>query len=287
MHCAVVLIGRVGLQLELLHDLLHVLDLIFVPDQECVGRVHNDEVFDAHCSHDAALALNEAITAIDGHHFPHEAITRLVRGDEGTQRFPGTHITPTVPISPYGVSKLMTEWILRDVSSAHDLSYAALRYFNVAGADPAGRTGQSTPNATHLIKVASQAVVGRRDEVEIFGEDYDTPDGTCIRDYIHVSDLAASHVDALQCLIDKNENLVLNCGYGHGYSVREILNAVEAEAPNHLNIQGAPRRAGDPPSLVADVARIRNVLDWQPRYDDLHFIVRTAIEWEKKLAAES
>ncbi len=200
---------------------------------------------------------------------------------------PVSEDAPTVPISPYGVSKLMTEWILRDASSAHDLSYAALRYFNVAGADPAGRTGQSTPNATHLIKVASQAVVGHRDEVEIFGKDYDTPDGTCIRDYIHVSDLAASHVDALQCLIDKNENLVLNCGYGHGYSVREILNAVEAEAPNHLNIQGAPRRAGDPPSLVADVARIRNVLDWQPRYDDLHFIVRTAIEWEKKLAAES
>ena len=203
------------------------------------------------------------------------------------QSLPVSEDAPTVPISPYGLSKLMTEWILRDASSVHELSYVALRYFNVAGADPAGRTGQSTPDATHLIKVASQAVVGRRDAIEIFGEDYDTPDGTCIRDYIHVSDLAASHVKALQTLIDKNENLVLNCGYGHGYSVREVLDAVVQEAGDKLAIRSGPRRPGDPPSLVADVARIRKCLDWQPRYDDLHFIVRTAIEWEKKLGAES
>ena len=177
--------------------------------------------------------------------------------------------------------------MLCDSANAHDLYYVALRYFNVAGADPAGRTGQSTPDATHLIKVASQAVIGRRDAIEIFGEDYDTPDGTCIRDYIHVSDLAASHVEALRYLISENENLVLNCGYGHGYSVREVLDAIQKEAGDQLAIRSGPRRPGDPPTLVADVARIRNVLDWQPRYDDLGFIVRTAIEWEKKLGAES
>ncbi len=140
---------------------------------------------------------------------------------------PVSEDAPTTPINPYGTSKLMTEWMLRDTAEAHDFTYVALRYFNVAGADPAGRTGQSTPNATHLIKIASQAAVGLRQGVQLFGEDYDTPDGTCIRDYIHVSDLAAAHVDALGHLTAANKNLVLNCGYGHGYSVREVLAAME------------------------------------------------------------
>ncbi len=199
---------------------------------------------------------------------------------------PVSEDAPTTPINPYGTSKLMTEWMLRDTAEAHDFTYVALRYFNVAGADPAGRTGQSTPNATHLIKIASQAAVGLRQGIQLFGEDYGTPDGTCIRDYIHVSDLAAAHVDALGHLAVGNKNLVLNCGYGHGYSVREILAAVEKEAGIQLDIHSAPRRPGDAETLVADVSRLRNDFAWHPRFDDLGTIVRTAIDWERKLAGE-
>ncbi len=200
---------------------------------------------------------------------------------------PVSEDTPTAPINPYGTSKLMTEWMLRDTAEAHDFAYVALRYFNVAGADPAGRTGQSTPNATHLIKIASQAAVGLRQGIPLFGEDYDTPDGTCIRDYIHVSDLAAAHVDALGHLTQTHENLVLNCGYGHGYSVREVLAAVEKKAGIQLDIQSAPRRPGDVATLVADASRMRNHFAWRPRYNDLGVIVRTAIDWERKLAGEA
>ena len=203
------------------------------------------------------------------------------------EKVPVSEDAPTAPINPYGNSKLMTEWILRDTAQAHDFRYVALRYFNVAGADPDGRTGQSTPNATHLIKIASQAALGLRQGIELFGDDYDTPDGTCIRDYIHVSDLAAAHVDALGHLTAANKNLVLNCGYGHGHSVREVLAAVEKEAGVHLHVRSAPRRSGDAASLVADASRIRNHFAWQPRYDDLGFIVRTAIDWERKLAGEA
>ena len=191
---------------------------------------------------------------------------------------------PTVPINPYGTSKLVTEWILRDTAAAHDFDYVALRYFNVAGADPAGRAGQSTPNATHLIKIASEAVTGQRDHVEIYGEDYDTPDGTCIRDYIHVTDLAAAHVDALRHLAGGGGSLVLNCGYGRGYSVRQVLDAVERTAGLDLDIRGGPRRPGDSVSLVADAAEIKKRFAWRPRYDDLDVIVRTAIDWQRKLA---
>ena len=203
------------------------------------------------------------------------------------EKVPVSEDAPTTPINPYGTSKLMTERILRDTAQAHDFKYVALRYFNVAGADSAGRTGQSTPNATHLIKIASQAALGLRQGIEVFGEDYDTPDGTCIRDYIHVSDLAAAHVDALGHLTAANENLVLNCGYGHGCSVREVLAAVEKEAGIRLDIRGAPRRPGDAATLVADASRLRNHFAWQPRYDDLGVIVGTAIAWERKLAGEA
>ncbi len=201
-------------------------------------------------------------------------------------KLPISEDAPTSPINPYGASKLVTEWILRDTAAAHDFVYAALRYFNVAGADPSGRSGQSTPNATHLIKIASQAAVGRRDHVEIFGEDYETPDGTCIRDYIHVTDLAMAHVEALRHLDSGAGNLALNCGYGHGYSVREVLQAVEREAGVRLDLRPGPRRPGDPPSLVADVALIRERLDWRPRHDELGFIVRTAIELVLRLSAD-
>ena len=196
-------------------------------------------------------------------------------------RNPATEDTPVAPINPYGASKLMTEWMLRDAAAAHGLDYVALRYFNVAGADPQGRAGQSTPNATHLIKVACEAATGQRPYIEVFGEDYDTPDGTCIRDYIHVSDLAAAHVDALGA--PGGGGLVLNCGYGRGFSVREVLAAVEREAGVALEIRSVARRPGDPPALVADATAIRERFGWRPQYDDLATIVRTALEWERKL----
>ncbi len=202
-------------------------------------------------------------------------------------RVPVAEDTPPAPINPYGASKLMTEWMLRDAAAAHGLDYVALRYFNVAGADPSGRAGQSTPNATHLIKVACEAATGQRPFIEVFGEDYDTPDGTCIRDYIHVSDLAAAHVDALQAPRGAGGGLVLNCGYGRGFSVREVLVAVEREAGVKLDVRSAARRAGDPPALVADASAIRESLGWRPQYDDLATIVRTALEWERNLLESS
>ncbi|MCW5698968.1 MAG: UDP-glucose 4-epimerase GalE [Rhodospirillales bacterium] len=201
------------------------------------------------------------------------------------ETIPVSEQTPTQPINPYGASKLMTEWTLRDVANAHDFSYAALRYFNVAGADPSGRTGQSTPLATHLIKVACEAAIGKRSHIQVFGEDYDTPDGTCIRDYIHVSDLAAAHVFALEHLIATDNSFIANCGYGHGYSVREVLKQVESVSGRHLDVRSAPRRPGDPEALVADPSRILATLPWRPEYDDLRFIVQTALEWERKVSA--
>lgn len=187
------------------------------------------------------------------------------------------------PINPYGTSKLMTEWMLRDTAAATDLRYLALRYFNVAGADPEGRVGQSTPNASHLIKVASQAILGMRDGIDIYGEDYPTPDGTCIRDYIHVSDLADAHVAGLDYLLNGGERQILNCGYGHGFSVREVLAAIQKVAGTDLNIRSAPPRAGDPIKLVADSTAIREQLGWRPGHDDLDFIVKTALDWERNL----
>ena len=191
---------------------------------------------------------------------------------------------PTAPVNPYGSSKLAVEWMLRDAAAAHDFRYAALRYFNVAGADPAGRAGQSTRGAAHLVKVASEAAAGARSAVTVFGNDYDTPDGTCIRDYVHVSDLAEAHVAVLHGLENGGGSRVLNCGYGRGFSVREVLEAVREEAGGALAVRHGPRRAGDPPALVSDVSRLRAALGWSPRYDDLRFIVRTALAWEKKLA---
>ena len=191
--------------------------------------------------------------------------------------------TPTAPINPYGSSKLMSEWMLRDASVAHGFGYVALRYFNVAGAHPGGRLGQSTRQATLLTKVACEAAVGKRPHVSIFGTDYATPDGTGVRDYVHVEDLATAHLAALSYLRDGGQSTVLNCGYGHGYSVLEVLAAVDRANGTPLRRREEPRRAGDPPVLVATANRIRDVLGWQPQYDDLDFIVQTALQWERRL----
>ncbi len=191
--------------------------------------------------------------------------------------------SPLRPISPYGTSKMMTEMMLTDVSAAHDLRHVALRYFNVAGADPRGRSGQAMPRATHLIKVACEAAVGARSHVEIFGEDYPTPDGTGLRDYIHVSDLVHAHVLALDHLERGGESLTLNCGYGRGSSVRQVVEAVKAVSGVDFEVRRGPRRAGDPPALVAKADHIRAKLGWHPRLDDLETIVAHALAWEKTL----
>jgi UDP-glucose 4-epimerase len=190
---------------------------------------------------------------------------------------------PLAPLSPYGSSKQLTEVMLRDVAVAHDMRYVILRYFNVAGSDPAMRHGQSTANATHLIKVAIQTALGMRSHMEVFGSDYPTPDGTCIRDYIHVTDLIAAHMLALNHLDQGGESLVVNCGYGHGYSVSEVIDTVRKVSGKSVEARFAPRRAGDPVTIVANSDRIRSRLGWQPRHDDLASIVDHSLRWESML----
>ncbi len=203
------------------------------------------------------------------------------------QTLPVAEDAPLEPISPYGASKLMTETILRDVAAAHDFRYMALRYFNVAGADPAGRTGQSTTNATHLIKVACEVAMGKRNELVVFGSDYATTDGTGVRDYIHVSDLVAAHRLALDRLRDGSESAVLNCGYGHGASVLQVVEAVKRVAGIDLAVRRADRRPGDAAEIVAKADRARTVLGWLPQHDDLDVIVRHALDWEKHLSTRN
>jgi UDP-glucose 4-epimerase len=198
---------------------------------------------------------------------------------------PVTEATPRQPINPYGWSKLMTEQMLADTAAAHPLNYCALRYFNVAGADPQARSGQSTAGATHLIKVAVEAALGKRESVSVFGTDYDTPDGTGVRDYIHVSDLAAAHVLALEALIEQpRRSLTMNCGYGRGFSVLEVLDAVDRVTGGQITRVMGPRRAGDPDSLISDPDRIKATLPWEPKHADLDVIVAHALAWERKLA---
>ena len=194
--------------------------------------------------------------------------------------------SPNAPINPYGTSKLMSEWMLRDLSAATDLKHVILRYFNVAGSDPEGRIGQSTRNATLLIKVAAEVAAGKREKLLVFGTDYPTPDGTGVRDYIHVSDLADAHVRALDYLRNGGASATLNCGYGHGYSVREVIDTVNRVHGTPIAVEEQARRAGDPPQLVAAVDKIHATFDWKPRFDDLETIVGTSLDWEKKLLAE-
>jgi UDP-glucose 4-epimerase len=200
------------------------------------------------------------------------------------EKVPVSEDSPKVPINPYGMSKLMTEFMLRDVASAHPLNYCALRYFNVAGADPQGRSGQSTAGATHLIKIAAEAATGKRASVSVFGTDFATEDGTGVRDYIHVSDLAAAHVDALDLLIARpEESHTMNCGYGRGFSVLQVLDAVDRVTNRKIDRRLEGRRAGDPDALVADNSKILSTLPWRPKHDDLEGIVKDALAWERKL----
>jgi UDP-glucose 4-epimerase len=203
------------------------------------------------------------------------------------ERMPVAEDAPTMPMSPYGASKLMTETMLRDAGHAHGLNYVILRYFNVAGADPRLRTGQSTRNATHLIKVATEAALGLRPKVDVFGTDYSTPDGTGIRDYIHVSDLARAHSDALRHLRAGGTSLTLNCGYGHGFSVLEVIETVKRVSGVDFRVDVAARRPGDPAQVVAAADRARSLLGWRPQLDDLSTIVSHALAWQKKLVTRN
>lgn len=201
------------------------------------------------------------------------------------EKVPVSEDSPKSPINPYGMSKLMTEFMLRDVAAAHPLNYCALRYFNVAGADPRGRSGQSTAGATHLIKIAAEAATGKRAAVSVFGTDFATEDGTGVRDYIHVTDLAAAHVDALDLLIARpEESHTMNCGYGRGFSVLQVLDAVDRVTNRTIERRMEGRRAGDPDALVADNRKILSTLPWRPKHDDLEGIVKDALAWERKLA---
>ena len=200
------------------------------------------------------------------------------------QRIPVREDDPTVPTSPYGSSKLMTEVMLRDSGAAYGLRHVILRYFNVAGADPLGRAGQSTKGATHLIKVALEAALGRRRKVDVFGTDYPTPDGTCIRDYIHVADLVAAHSDALAYLRGGGSSTTLNCGYGRGFSVLNVIETVKRVSGVDFTVEFTGRRAGDPAQIVAACDRARSTLGWQPRFDDLTRIVADALAWERSLS---
>jgi UDP-glucose 4-epimerase len=260
------------------HDVdavIHFAASVVVPDsvRDPLGYYRNNTV--------NSRALIECAIQHGVHHFIFSS-TAAVYGNP--VEIPVREDAPTTPISPYGWSKLMTEIMLRDASRAHGLSHAVLRYFNVAGADPQGRTGQSTAGATHLIKVAVETALGLRDELNVFGTDYPTTDGTCIRDYIHVADLVLAHRAALRALRAGAPSLTLNCGYGHGFSVREVIDAVKRASGVDFTVKNAPRRAGDAAMVVADTAQIRQKLKWRPQYDDLAMIVRDALAWERKLA---
>jgi UDP-glucose 4-epimerase len=228
----------------------------------------------------ASRDLIEAAVAGGVKHFIFSS-TAAVYGMTGLA--PVVETTPLNPMSPYGRSKLMTEWMLQDVAAAHPMTYGVLRYFNVAGADPDKRSGQSTPLATHLIKVACQTALGQREKMDIFGTDYETPDGTCVRDYIHVTDLIEAHALLLKHLRGGGESTTLNCAYGQGYSVRQVVDTVKSVSGIDFKVEEGPRRAGDPASITATGEKVRSLLGWTPQHDDLAEIVQTAYDWEKHL----
>jgi UDP-glucose 4-epimerase len=229
-------------------------------------------------------ASRSLIAACVRHQVPNFVFSSTAAVYGSAEVMPVSEKTPADPVSPYGRSKLMTEWILEDTAKAHGLRYGILRYFNVAGADPKGRTGQSTPRATHLIKRACQVATGQGGKLAIFGTDYATPDGTGVRDYIHVSDLVDIHAQVLGKLRDEGSSLRMNCGYGRGYSVREVVSAVERAAGKPLAVETADRRPGDMAIVVADTATLTKQLGWKPAYADLGTIVQTALAWEKRIA---
>ena len=276
-----------------------------VTDQECVSDVLKQHFVNAVMHFAGSVRVDESVTDPLKYYRNNSSASRtLIEAcvDGGVERFvfsstaaaygipeklPVDETTRLAPINPYGHSKVMTEQVLRDTGAATGLSYAILRYFNVAsaGADPAGRTGQATPNATHLIKVACEVATGARRGMEVFGTDYDTPDGTCVRDFIHVSDLADAHVRVLDWLGSGRRNGTFNCGYGRGYSVRDVLAALEKVTGRKLTVSYTGHRAGDSPEIIADSSLIRRETGWTPSHDDLETIVRTALEWERKLVA--
>jgi len=230
-----------------------------------------------------ALNLIETCTAFDVTRFIFSS-TAAVYGIP--DQVPVTEQAPLVPINPYGASKMMVERVLNDTAIAHNFRHIALRYFNVAGADPLARIGQARKDATHLITVSLRTALGMRDRLDIFGTDYPTQDGTCIRDYIHVDDLSAAHILALEYLMSGGKSSIYNCGYGHGYSVKDVVEKVKEVTGIDFPTRNATRRPGDPPILVADAARLKNELCWIPKFDDLEYIIKTAWEWEKKVHSQ-
>jgi UDP-glucose 4-epimerase len=259
-----------------IHAIMHFAGSVVVPES-----VENPlKYYDNNTARTRALIATAVAAGV-----PHFILSSTAATYGIPETSPVTEDTPQRPINPYGWSKLMSERMLADVAAAHPMNFGALRYFNVAGADPAGRTGQSTQGATHLIKVAVEAALGKRSHVSVFGTDYDTPDGTGVRDYIHVTDLAAAHVLVLQALVaEPRRSLTMNCGYGHGFSVLEVLDAVDRVTNRAIDRRMEPRRPGDPDTLVSDNARIKATLPWQPRYDDLDTIVGHALAWERHLS---
>ncbi|RED36247.1 UDP-galactose 4-epimerase [Rhodopseudomonas thermotolerans] len=272
-----------------------------VGDAEFVGRIMDAHPIEAIIHFAASIVVPESVAkplAYYGNNtanartlldcaikrgVPHVVFSSTAAVYGEPDRTPVEEDDPTRPINPYGRSKLMVEWMLADVAQAYPFSYAALRYFNVAGADPQGRTGQSTPNATHLIKLAVQAALGKRPGLDVYGTDYPTSDGSCIRDYVHVSDLAQAHLDALHYLRAGKPSLTCNIGYASGYSVLDVIEVVKRVSGTDFDVRIEGRRAGDPAALVAANRRARTMLGWTPRYDDLKTIVRHALDWERRL----